>query len=302
MRIAILGAGATGKAFAFFLSRQNDLLLIAKKDAAFALRKGLSVKGVESGHLKPDISVFPSSKRELADIDYLIIALKTYDTHDALSTLRSHLPEDVPVVSFQNGFDNFSIIRNALPNPVVSGTTTLAVTQLDAASIKIVSKGITLTGALDKRAEPHALTFSRILRSVGLEARFSRHILKEIWLKSVSNACINPLTALTRRNNGAVCEIRELRSLSMSICVEASRIAEMMHLTLSPSVLFRKVMRVAEATSANRSSMLVDVEKGRKTEIEQLNGYLVDMAEKAGIDAPVNRTILMLVKGASSAG
>lgn len=293
-RIAILGAGATGKALYFLLSRKNETLLISRRSHLRELRKGVHISGAFTDTIRPDVVPFPPSRTALHSVDYLFIAVKAYDTASAAAGLRGRIEQGTAVVSLQNGFDNYSAIRRNLGNSILSGTTTLAVTPLSFTEIKVATTGTTYLGSIDGNASL-ARSAVRLLRDCGMNAKFTSDPLREIWLKGVANCCINPLTALLGKENGCIHSEHGLRQIATMVCMEASGVAAAMGMKLSPEAMFRRVMHVARETAANRSSMLRDMEQHRKTEISELNGYIVRQASKFRIPVPVNRLLYELI-------
>ena len=116
-----------------------------------------------------------------------------------------------------------------------------------------------------------------------------------MWTKAIVNACINPITGLLNVENGFVAE-PELEPVVQSVIREALLVAEKCGVTVgSDTELFNHVKETIRSTRTNRSSMLTDVLNGRCTEIQALNGYIVDQGRKVGISTPVNQTLLHLI-------
>ncbi|MEM3851470.1 MAG: 2-dehydropantoate 2-reductase [Methanomassiliicoccales archaeon] len=295
--MAILGAGATGKALACFLQRgHNEVCLIAKKSQLQQLAKGITVSGFIKGSFKPQVCDAKHSSLFLRKAEFLIVAVKAYDTIAAIESIKGSLRDETSVVSLQNGFDSFHNLRRAGLRNIVSGITTLAVTPLSASRIRIVTGGKTLLGSVDGIAAEGVSKFNSILNSSGLKSYVSSNIMKEIWLKGIANSCINPLTALLHVTNGVLVEQPALRELVSVLCGEAVSIAHAEDLSLKKPQCVRRVLSICRSTYGNRSSMLVDIERGKRTEIESLNGYLCRIAERHSISADGLRSLLLLVR------
>jgi len=142
-------------------------------------------------------------------------------------------------------------------------------------------------------AEKIAETFN----DAGLQTRVSGDVRSDIWGKVLVNLGINALTALTGLRNGQLLDVPELRRLMRLAVEEGMRVAEADGVDLGPLDHVAHVYEVAEATGVNRSSMLQDVDRGRRTEIDALNGAVVGLGEKLGVETPVNRAFTALVKG-----
>ena len=139
-----------------------------------------------------------------------------------------------------------------------------------------------------------------ILTSVGLQTEISRNIYDSIWTKLIINAAINPLTAITRLKNGELLEHDETRQLLSMTAEEAADVARSAQPSLSVGDATSVVETVCRATAFNISSMLQDVLRERRTEIDAINGAIVDRAKKMGIESPINETFTYLVRGMES--
>ncbi len=129
----------------------------------------------------------------------------------------------------------------------------------------------------------------------GFEIEFASDFKSQQWSKLFANAVINPITALTREKNGIVLS-RHLEETVERIVDECIAVAEKEGLDLDRSEVLKFVCSIAEKTSMNTSSMLQDVLKGNRTEIDSINGYVIRLAKKHAIDVPVNETLYALVK------
>jgi 2-dehydropantoate 2-reductase len=111
------------------------------------------------------------------------------------------------------------------------------------------------------------------------------------------NAGINPLTALTGLQNGFLLEIPALERLLEITCREGISVAKAADIALLDCDIIEKTKNVARLTAENRSSMLQDIEKGRRTEIDSINGKIVEVGKEHGVETPVNSVLLALIKG-----
>ena len=116
-----------------------------------------------------------------------------------------------------------------------------------------------------------------------------------IWEKLMINVGINAITALTGIRNGSIAELEPARSLCRDAVEEAVAVAAAKGIRI-PEIIVEKVFSVARATAVNRSSMGQDVDRGKRTEIDAINGAIVAFGQEIGIPTPVNRTLTQLVK------
>ena len=143
---------------------------------------------------------------------------------------------------------------------------------------------------------------AQLFNQAGLNARAEADIESELWMKGVINASINPLTAILKCLNGELLEDEGVLGISHLACDEAVAVAEGIGVRLSPGDQFEKVKEVMRATAQNRSSMLQDLERGKRTEIDEINGEIVRRAGLMGVPVPVNRTLWMLVRALERRG
>ena len=135
-----------------------------------------------------------------------------------------------------------------------------------------------------------------IFNKVGFATRISRDIKGLLWSKLIINVGINALTAITRLNNGRLVEFEGTRKVLRDAVTEAVRIAKRKRIKLIYDDPLAKVEAVCEATSGNISSMLQDVLRKKRTEIDFINGVIVRQAQELGIPTPVNSALVALVK------
>ncbi len=284
MKIQIMGAGALGCLFGYFLLKGGyEVVFVARGKQYEALKeKGLRITGIEEDMFRVHVV------REPENSDLVFLTVKAYDTLNAARMLRK-IRFDA-ICSLQNGVGNEEILLELFEN-VVGGVTTYGANIAKPGKIVYAGKGKTILG--DYRGD-FAEVFCEILLKSGVEAEISGNIKEKIWEKASINAVINPLTAICRVKNGKIVEIPELWELAEKTGKECERILAEMGYRID---IVETVREVAMKTSENRSSMLQDVEIGRRTEVEYINGAFVRAGEKFGIDAVYNRMLLKLVRG-----
>lgn len=284
-KIYVLGAGAIGSVYGAFLSEKTDVTLIGKKAHVEAIRaRGLRLVGeVRKRFLsKADLVIGEIPPRTL-----ILLTTKAYDSTSAIRQIASKLRGDTVIVVLQNGFGNERIVKEiAVGNEVLRGLTTMAAELEEPGKIRVWKGRTTLAKSV--AAEDVAALFN----ASGLETRISENINAEVWHKLALNCVINPLTALFRvRNRDITSEsIKWIRNEIVRECFAVAE-AEMSDPKFSPANIDSTIRDYT-----NFSSMCQDVMKGKKTEIEFLNGKVVELAEKHGISTPVNKTMTCLVK------
>lgn len=292
MRILVFGAGALGSAVGGVLARKHDVTLVGRKDNMEAVRlHGLLVTGeLES---KADVEAHETVDA-LEPPELMILTTKAYDTEPAIACLSGLPWGDTLALTLQNGLGNLELMRAWKGPKAFGGTTTMGAQLLSPGKVKVSGLGRTVIGSdMDEAgAERIAEAFS----GVGLKVEVKRDIVAEIWAKAVVNSCINPLTAVLRVPNGRLLESETVTHLMSDICDECVEVAGSVGVTLPETAMIDRVKFVAEETAGNRSSMLRDVELGRKTEIALLNGMMCRLGSSHGVPTPLNSAMVAMVE------
>ena len=141
-----------------------------------------------------------------------------------------------------------------------------------------------------------------LLTAVGLSTRFCDAIEGEVWGKGLVNAAINPLTALWRVPNGELLTAADRRSLLADLVAEAVAVTRACGITLPQADPLAHTEHICRVSAANHSSMLQDIEHGRPTEIDSINGVIVSEGRRLGVPVPLNEAVWRLVRGLGDAG
>ena len=283
-----MGAGALGCLYGYLLQRKFDVILVARGEQLKALKRGLRVTGI----VEDFVRVKAVEKPVKADVTF--VTVKSYDTEEVAKEL-SRVDCGI-VVSLQNGIGNEEILMNHLDR-VLSGVTTYASNLVDYGWIEFAGEGETFVGELNGRISDDVIRVVEILKSAGVNAYAVGDVVRRKWIKTVINSAINPITAILRVRNGKILEIEELWDLALRVLREGEKILEAMGFEEKLEEVLRDVLI---KTARNRSSMLQDVERCKRTEIDFINGALVRKGEELGIDTPYNRTLTLLVKSLES--
>lgn len=298
MKTAIVGPGAMGCLFAALLTEAGHPVWLLDRSAERARRMaqaGLRVEGLGGTRRVPASAT--TDPVEIGVADLVFICVKAYDTAAAARAAIPLLGAHTRVVSLQNGLGNLeAIARAAAPHQIAGGATAHGATLLEIGSIRHAGQGDTVIGRMDGRVDDGLLRLAELLSAANIQTSISRDIEAAIWSKLVVNAAINPLTALTRRPNGHLGRDPDTRRLVDLVASEAERIVSAAGIQLGYPDIRAQVYAVCEATGENNSSMLQDVLRGRRTEIDAINGALVHRARTLNVAAPVNEMLTHLVK------
>ncbi|MDD1773354.1 MAG: 2-dehydropantoate 2-reductase [Methanomassiliicoccales archaeon] len=293
MRISVFGAGALGSLMGALLSTKHEVTLIGRKAHVDAInQKGLEISGIVEELVHPAAT---TDVNGLESQDLVLITVKAYDTEEAVTSVAPIVDMDTIVVSLQNGLDNVRMISRAYGSRGVGGVTSCGATFLGPGRIRFAGRGETIFGSTAGRRDL-AERARDAFNECGIESTVTDDIMAEVWMKIIVNASINPITALVRSENACIEDDPILRELAERVCDEAVAVAKASGVRLPRCDPLGKVMRVVSATRNNRSSMLQDVEAGRRTEVDEITGAIVKEAKRHGIPAQTNETLWGLVR------
>jgi len=298
MKIVIVGPGAMGCLFAAFLSKSKEELWLLdknKENAAKINEFGISLEGVSgSWQAKPKAT---HSAQDIGKADLILICVKSFHTKQAIEQIKPLLQENTKIMTLQNGIGNIEIIAElAGEDRVIGGITNEGATLVEIGKIRHAGRGETLIGTLDGKVPVEIRSIREVFNKVGLQTRLSRDIKSLVWSKLIINAGINALTAITRLPNGRLTEFEGTKRILRDAVTEATRIAKRKRIKLIYDDPLAKVEAVCEGTSGNISSMLQDVLRNKRTEIDFINGVIVRLGQELGIAVPTNKLLVDLVK------
>jgi len=281
-----MGAGALGCLYGYLIQKAGyDVVFVARGKQLEALKKGLKITGLV------DDFVEVNARGKPVNADVTFVTVKAYDTAEVAKLLAK--VDCGIVVSLQNGIGNEEILMRHLRR-VLGGVTTYASNLVDYGCIEFAGVGVTYVGELNGVISDDALAVVEILRNSGINAEAVEDIVKRKWIKAVINSVINPITALLKIRNGVILEVDELWHLALSVLREGEAVLRAMGFDIELEDTLRDVL---VKTAKNKSSMLQDVERGKKTEIDFINGAIIKKAEELGMDTPYNKALFSLVKG-----
>jgi len=298
MRILVFGAGALGSFVGGVLAQKYDVTLYGREKKVHIIREsGLRITGKTEIMVKPKIA-FRLNDLKGQEFDLIILTVKAYDTERAMEIIKEIIGKNSAVLSLQNGLDNeFRIAEIIGEERTLGGVTSHGITFMEPGHVHHAGTGETVIGELNKKETERTKKIGLALTSVGINTRTSTNIQSEIWTKGIVNAGINPLTAITRLKNGYLLEIPLLTKLLESTCQECITVANKAKMDLLKCDIIKKTKNVARLTAENKSSMLQDIERGKRTEIDTINGKIVEIGRMRGVETPINSALVALVKG-----
>ena len=297
MKIAVIGAGAMGSLFGALLTEagQQVTLLDIRRDHVDAVNAdGLAV---EQEGTRRRIRIQATQEADsIGPTDLCIVFVKSTQTAAAAQTVARLAEPSALVLTLQNGMGNAETLSKAIdPARIIAGTTSHGATFLGPGAIRHAGSGDTVIGPWSEAGTAGAEAVAAVFGKAGIATRVVARVHSVMWAKLFINVGINAITALTGIKNGQLLDLEQTRRLSRDAVEEAMAVAAARGIAIEGDPV-EKVFQVAEATGANRSSMGQDVDSRRLTEIGAINGFIVREAQKAGVPAPVNRTLSTLVE------
>lgn len=297
MRFLIVGPGALGSVLGASLTNAGHAVVFLGRPSPHldALRgRGLilTTPDGEQQRLRIESTADPA---QAADADTIVVLVKAGDTVPAMMAITPHVAPGQPVLTLQNGLGNAERIREALgPAPrVLPGTTSQAATRIGPGEVVHTGEGPTLIGYLNEDDAPAAVHLASVFSDAGWPAAATADIERWLWRKAAINAAINGLTALAGVPNGAIAADPALLDSAELIAEEAASVARARGIELGG--MRQAVLQTAIATADNRSSMLQDMDAGRRTEVDAIHGAILAAAEDAGIDTPAIRVTAAVI-------
>ena len=298
MRICIVGCGAVGSLFAAHLAKAGEAEVWAYdvwKDHVEAMRQhGLRLSGAADFTARLNAT---SNPKEIPPCDYGIVATKAIHTKSAIVQVHHVFRQNSAVCSVQNGVGNEEIIAEHVKF-VIRGTTFPAGHPISPGHICFDIKGDTWIGPFEPTQTPMQKVeeLSGFLTRSGMNTIALRDARGAQWTKLIFNAATNPVGALTLLHHGAATRFEPTGNLFNLLIAEGEAVAKKIGIELhgDPRNL---VQKGANAPGKHRASMLQDVLAKRQTEVDFMNGAIVEWGNKVGVSTPLNQTLWSLIKG-----
>ena len=295
-RIAVVGAGAVGGYFGgMFAKAGAPVVLIGRQTLVEAVqRNGLVVDRPEA---RERIMVQATTEMSaVRDASLILFSVKSTDTESAAKQLELFLAPGATVVSLQNGVDNVERIRAATNIPAIPAAVYIAVSVPEPGHVKYLARGDVIIGPPGERTNRVAEIFTRA--NIGCE--ISGNVEVELWIKLLCNCALNAISALGQARYGQIAASNDARQLMQSVVDEVLGVAQAAKVTL-PNIGDSKAgmaaaMQIATQMSGALSSTAQDLNRGRPTEIDSLNGYIARRGAELGVNVPVNHALFTLVK------
>ncbi len=301
----VIGVGPVGSILSAHLLRERiDVILVdILKERLLAMKKkGLMVKDPKN-QITGDFVEFPkkflfSPKKIKEKPDLIFICVKTYFLMDVVSEISDIFSSPPKVVVFQNGLDNEEQVAKVL------GKENVLRCIINYAGKIVSDKEVEITffnrpnyiGVMDSGNIPLAQEIAEILTRSGLETEYTDDIKKHEWEKAILNACLASVSTITGLTMKEVMDSTPLREIVEKLLLEGVKVAQETGVKFSDN-FYELGLSYLSKGGYHKPSMLVDIEKGGKTEIDFLNSKIVEYGEKLNIPVPYNLTVTAMIKG-----
>ncbi|MFX0211138.1 MAG: ketopantoate reductase family protein [Candidatus Hodarchaeota archaeon] len=298
MNLAIFGAGSIGSLFAGRIAYSGfNISVVGRNPHVTEIRrKGLRI--IENQ--QEIISHFPADtdfQPEIIKPNAVLITTKAYDNSIVAHTLAGKLTEKTPILILQNGMGNETVFQRTFPkNPIIRAITTEAAELIHPGVIKHVSFGKTSFDIISGQENGYSSKIRNIMNKSGFNTKKTQNIQLTMWQKLLTNSAICPLAALLHVPNGQILQKDSIQQIFDAILEEGIAVATRNLPNEDFSMTRDFALNVIEKTKDNRCSMLQDIERGRRTEIDYLNGFIVRESHRLGLKAPVNAAIADLIR------
>ena len=301
-RIAVIGAGAVGGYFGGLLARAGaPVVFVGRAGFAEAVKKNGLI--LDTLSFQESVRVEASSELSAArGAELVLFCVKTTDTEAVARELAPLLAAEAIVISMQNGADNAARIRAASGIAALPDAVYVAAAVPEPGRVKHAGRGDLVVGPRDARTEKVAAVFER----AGVPCRISENIEGELWTKLLMNCAGNAISALARVTYGTIAADEDARTLVAAVVREVLEVARAAGAQVpgmeTPEAVIATALKLSAQMSHATSSTAQDLERGKRTEIASLNGYVARRGAELGVAAPVNQALYALVKLAEARG
>ena len=310
-RVLVAGAGAIGSVFGGLLARSGHAVTLwgrANHMKAIKL-KGLLIQGIWGDHYCHSLEVASSPADCGKGFDALLVTVKSYDTATIAGIVAEKVHDRGCMISLQNGLGNLEILAKyheptrLLGGRVIFGARVLepGIVEVTVCAEPVRVGGYVATAAAAKLA---AHRWASMFAEAGIPAEVCDSIEAELWGKVFYNAALNPLGALLRCPYGSLAKNADTRAIMDRVIDEAFAVALAEGVPLRwqhvEEYLEEFYSSLVPRTAAHRSSMLQDLEQGKRTEVDAINGEVWRRGEQHGLCTPFNALLTRLIRAATS--
>lgn len=298
MKIAILGAGAMGCLYGAAFHRAGaDVVLI---DVDQPHIDAINAQGLElETRAGTEYLQIPAQRPDQLDspVDLVVVFTKTFQTDRALSGIAAAIGPNTQLLSLQNGLGNDRrLVEHAAPERVMVGASTMPSDLIGPGKVRSHGEGGSKLFPAFAGEADFAIHVADLLTKGGIPTTADPGIHHVIWSKAIFNAAMNPLCALTLRTPGFLFLHDESRDMIRTVVDEGVTVARATGVMIEAQPIHDLTLVSMTDHANHEASMLQDVKAGRRTEIDAINGAILDAAHAAGLSVPVTETLYRMVR------
>ena len=289
MKIAVMGAGSVGCYFGGMLARAgHEVTLIARAVHVQAIcRDGLLL---DSRSFREHVRVRAASEAgSVKHAELVLFCVKSIDTDTAAASVAPHLSGGATVLSLQNGIDNAQRLQSVMRQQVLPTVVYVATEMVAPGHVKHRGRG-----ELVMPACAEGQRFAALFRPAGIPVHLSNNLAGAQWSKLIVNCAYNALSAIPQVPFGPLLEGHGVLAVMRDVVEECLAVASAADIRVPGDPW--EALRRTGTQAGQYSSMAQDLARGRRTEIDHLNGYVARLGQTLGVPTPVNRTLQVLVK------
>jgi len=298
MRIAVVGAGGVGGYFGGRLAAAGvDVAFLARGAHLNALcTNGLRIESPKGNLHLPRVNA-TDDPRAIGPVDVVLFAVKLYDVTAALALLPPLLGSDTVVIPFQNGVESVATVTRAIgPTHTAGGTTYITAVIAEPGVIRHTVMDSLIFGEVDRSRSPRLERLLEACAPAGFKAVLSDRIEVDIWSKFVRLSVFSGMTAVTRCAIGPIAADADVFGMLKTALREAHAVARAKGIAVPDSIIADVEKAYSTMAPEAKSSMLQDLERGRRLELPWLSGAIVRLGQEVGVDTPTHRFIATVLK------
>lgn len=293
MKIAIIGTGGVGGYFGGKLAMAgSDVTFLARGEHLKALQQnGLRIKSIK-GDFKIDPIKVTDNIKTIGFADLVIIALKSWQIKEIITDLIEIVNQNTTILPLQNGIFTADELKEQFDQNNVIGGSCRIFSKIESPGIinHFDSDPKIILGELNNSKTERIYKIESVLNHAGIETTISDNIQTDLWRKFII-VCVSGLLAVTKTTHGELRELKVTRQLMIELLTEIYNLSKKVGIQIETNYLEKAISLIDSFSYDNTGSLTRDVWKGKPSEIEYQTGTVVRLAEKYGIDVPINRFV-----------
>jgi len=305
MKIAVIGAGAMGGVVGGLLQRGGNevALLDVSREAIDAINAGGLRVDDRAGNSEIVNIRATDNPAEIGVVDLAIVFVKCYHTEAAVRGAAPTIGDQTIVLSLQNGWGNGPRIAAVVGEErLLLGVCYHSATALGPGRVLHAGKGPTFIGEPRGGVSERVRLAAEIFNRAGIEVNATENVLQEIWAKLALNVVTLPTSAAARLYAPQLLQTEEMKNLMRELLREVVAVARAQHIPMEFAERWEAITGLlARLAPTTKGSMIQDVERARRTEIDVINGAIVEAGQRLGIPTPYNNAMVWMIKAVEAA-